>query len=532
MSHAESAFDELKRYLRFGPDDEAALAAFGPVAQPHFARLIEDFERRLQAQTGMEHVFTGPAQVERWKHTLRHWLALLLSGPWDESYHDWRARISRMHVKVGLPKRAVFAAMSMIRVQLLEVVRESELASERRGAMELALHKILDLDLAIMCETFCEASVEEIKTLERKERVDIENELAVSQARYDEIVEKAEALIAAFDRDGRVLLWNTRCEAVTGVSRQQASGQDWLSLLVPEADRDGVRKRLEDVLAGIPVEAYEGWVAPPRAGSRRVRWHFTTLPDREKPALCAIGIDVTKEHDLGIRTRRAERLAALGTMAAGLAHEIRNPLNSAYLQLNVARRRLVRASGPEIASVDAAVQLAESEMKRLADLVDDFLQFARPQPLRLARADLREVAGVILTLMAAEASAAGVRLTLAPGTPTLLEFDHERMKQVLLNLLRNAIEAAGEGGAVGVSVTTDRASAQLTVEDSGAGLPGDAPIFEPFFTTKEHGTGLGLAIVHRVVMDHGGSVEVDSQPGRTRFIVSLPITHAVAATEA
>jgi signal transduction histidine kinase len=257
-----------------------------------------------------------------------------------------------------------------------------------------------------------------------------------------------------------------------------------------------------------------------------VRWHFTTLPGRAEPALCAIGIDVTNEHDLSVRTRRAERLAALGTMAAGLAHEIRNPLNAAALQLSVARRKLARGPTNELEPIDAAVGVAEGEMQRLAGLVDDFLQFARPQPLRLTLSDLRGVAQDVVELTAPEAAEKRISLTLAPGPAVPLELDVERIKQVLLNLIRNALEATGPSGHVVIAVGSSGSSAQLTVQDDGPGFATDAPIFEPFFTTKEQGTGLGLAIVHRIVMDHGGAVSAESRPGRTVFRLSLPIARS------
>src|SRR5439155_21894526 len=135
------------------------------------------------------------------------------------------------------------------------------------------------------------------------------------------------------------------------------------------------------------VGPFEGPVAPREGATRRVRWNLTTLPGPTEPLLCAIGIDVTEEHELALRSRRAERLAALGTMAAGLAHEIRNPLNAAHLQLKVVQRRLARPAGADVDGARSAAELVSSEMKRLAMLVQEFLQFARPQPLRLADND-------------------------------------------------------------------------------------------------------------------------------------------------
>jgi signal transduction histidine kinase len=244
--------------------------------------------------------------------------------------------------------------------------------------------------------------------------------------------------------------------------------------------------------------------------------------------LCGIGLDVTDEHEMMVRTRRAERLAALGTMAAGLAHEIRNPLNAAHLQLALVQRRLTRQHGADIDGAASAATLAITEMKRLADLVTEFLQFAKPQAIRPNRVDLRATVQTIVQLVTPEAAAAGCALELLAGSPAPADVDEERIKQVVLNLIKNAVEAAAKGGHVqiGVAAGEDEDDARIDVIDDGPGLPSpDAPIFEPFYTTKEHGTGLGLAIVHRIVSDHAGRVSVTSRPGRTVFSVALPLHH-------
>jgi signal transduction histidine kinase len=260
----------------------------------------------------------------------------------------------------------------------------------------------------------------------------------------------------------------------------------------------------------------------PRTG-RRVRWHFTRLPDSKQTILCAIGIDVTEEYEMGVRMRRSERLAALGTMAAGLAHEIRNPLNAAHLQLTLLQRKLGRPEGADASGAAEAARLVADELNRLAGLVREFLQFAKPQPLRLSRGDLRITVEEVVGLLAPEAAAAGAALELLPGPTIFAELDDERMKQVIHNLVRNAVEAVGKGGKVRLRLEAQNGEAHLAVEDNGPGLPSlDAPIFEPFFTTKESGTGLGLAIAHRIVTDHGGRITVDSRPGHTVFEVCLP----------
>jgi PAS domain S-box-containing protein len=519
---AETFFEELKRYMRFGQDDEEALRRFGPHAAPWFPEMVDEFYARLSEHGEARDIFSSQDQIERLKGSLRDWLGLLLEGPWDEAYYERRARIGRVHVSIELPQKYMFGAMDQIRLALSEIAAQSFRKQPAvRGRVIIALHKILDLELAIMLHTYREELLAIVRHLERVEKVELEARLAVSEARYDQIVEEAEALITTIDRDGRVLLVNARCEEAIGMPRTRAIGSNWLELFVQPIDRRKALERQEDAVAGRRSPPFEGQVPRPGGDSmRRVRWHFTTLPGGAGPLL-AIGFDVTEEHNLALRTRRAERLASLGTMAAGLAHEIRNPINAAHLQLNLARRRLTRAGGD--ASVVRAIELADSEMTRLAVLVEDFLQFARPQPLRLATGDLRATADATVALVGPEAEALGVRVVVEPGQPVWAEFDDEKMKQVLLNLLRNAIEATAPGGRVLVQVTMRGEVVALDVADEGRGVPPGAPIFEPFFTTKEQGTGLGLAIVHRIVSDHGGAVEVASQESGTTFSIWIPI---------
>jgi len=520
VKRLETLFAELKRYVRFDDADGAALRGLAPRIRLHYKRIVDAFYQRLSEHEAARRVFTGPEQVERLKQTLTTWLEEMLTGPWDEDYYGRRSRIGRMHVRVGLPQRYMFTAMEHIRGELLELAlvgSGDDPEGARRSAR--ALGKVTDLELTIMLETYGEAFISQIQAAERQEKGELVARLAVTEARYQQIVEKSEALIATADAHGRALLWNARCEQLTGVPREQALGRDLFELVVPESARKAVRAHLAEVLASGRPAHFEEDLPGPRAC--RVRWHLTTLPSGAEPLLCLMGLDVTGELELTERTHRSERLASLGTLAAGLAHEIRNPLNAAVLQLAVVQRRLARSEGADVPAAKAAAEVVAAEMARLAALVQEFLQFARPQPLRLTETDVAALASSVVALLRPEASSRGVALTLTADSGALANLDAERFKQVLINLVRNAIEAADTGGSVQVRVAGQGRKVTVEVEDDGPGVPTDAPIFEPFFTTKEGGTGLGLSIVHRIVTDHGGHIGVSSQPGRTTFSVAL-----------
>ena len=169
-------------------------------------------------------------------------------------------------------------------------------------------------------------------------------------------------------------------------------------------------------------------------------------------------------------------------------------------------------------------EVLRAEIWRLGRLVSDFLEVGRPKPLVRAECDLNDVADSIRSLLAPEAEARKVSLTVEPfAFPALVKVDVERTKQVLVNLVRNSLDAVKEGGTVRIGVRRLPDHAEIDVRDDGHGLADpSAPIFDAFYTTKTGGTGLGLSIVQRIVTDHGGEVSFSSQPGATVFTVRLP----------
>jgi two-component system, NtrC family, sensor histidine kinase HydH len=225
------------------------------------------------------------------------------------------------------------------------------------------------------------------------------------------------------------------------------------------------------------------------------------------------------------RAKVAERLAAAGTVTAGLSHEIRNPLNAAALQLSVLHRRLRRQPLEAQTELMEPLQLALGEIKRVDRLLTDFLDLAKPPNLAMKRLDVSGLLARATALFSVGATEKRVNLTQSSEAGLEVVADAEKLHQVVTNLLLNALDAVKPGGRVRLTAVALHDSVRIDVDDDGEGVREDTArhIFEPFFTTKAKGTGLGLAISHHLMTLQGGKLQVAQSPlGGARFSVVLP----------
>ncbi len=342
--------------------------------------------------------------------------------------------------------------------------------------------------------------------------------------------------VIAIRRNGTIALMNDEAYRMFSLDRGTADvGRPFSDLLGDQPD-------VSRVLSG----AFELTTLPNRAELRlkdtdRVIGYTLSLvkDDDARPVGAVLFFkDLTQVEQLEERERLRDRLASLGEMAAGIAHELKNPLAGIEVMAGLLRRQV--PDSPEAQSLLADIL---SEAKLANAIVVEMLEFVRPIRLQVEHTDVGDVLHQAVTLAESKARRGGVtvHLEVAPELP-LIEGDHYQLCQVFTNLLTNAFEALGGRGTIGIRATTDAivqdpafssdahaplAAVVVEVVDDGPGVPAELSdrIFDPFFTTKPQGSGLGLPIVRKIVDAHDGRIDLNSLPGQgTRFRVTLPVS--------
>jgi len=322
--------------------------------------------------------------------------------------------------------------------------------------------------------------------------------------------------VMTFDRNGRVMTLNRAAEEMLGTTHEQAVSRlcsdifgcgDICRSVGETTGRTSTLSRLETTL-----ERPEGrmWLG----------YNTALLTDRKGSSLGVIlsFSDLTEVKRLQEQVELRERLTALGEMSAGIAHELRNPMAvmAGYLAL-VSKK----SAAPEQKIIRDVV----AEINGMNRIIDDLLTFARPASLNRVRINIRELLeGCVASVLQVKGNDA--RFITVLDLPELeVSLDEVLMRQALTNLVQNAVEAMPEGGTLTIRGMSTSRELSLTIADTGTGIPRDTlkKIFLPFFTTKDTGVGLGLALVHKIVLSHGGRIDVESIEGKgTTFTVILP----------
>jgi two-component system sensor histidine kinase PilS (NtrC family) len=334
------------------------------------------------------------------------------------------------------------------------------------------------------------------------------------------ILRSVGAGLIVLDRSHTVTALNRAAEEISGRRGAEVIGRPWGQLFgsVP-------LDPIEAAIAERPYASAQREVTLVRTDGSRVpvRMTFSALrsADGRRLGLIAVLDDLSTIREMEERMRRADRLATLGRLAANLAHEIRNPLASLTGAIEALAGTLEARE-----ERDHLSQIVLRESDRLNDMIKSFLDYARPTPLALETANVSEILEDVLVLLEHRELPPGLKT--ARDFPALLRWtvDPQRLRQALWNLVLNAVQAMPAGGELTVTAAADDRTLTIAAADTGEGIaPEDlAHVFEPFYSTKAGGSGLGLALVHRIVQDHGGDIEVQSEPGRgTTFVVTLPL---------
>jgi two-component system, NtrC family, sensor histidine kinase PilS len=359
------------------------------------------------------------------------------------------------------------------------------------------------------------------------------------------ILENLSSGLATIDAGGQVRHWNRAASEIIGIPAGAVRGRHYVEVFREgfEAFASRLRETLEQ---GVEGTRYE--VTVRTADGRTVALGMSTSlllgSAGERRGMIALFQDLSEVKALEEKIRRGETLAAIGQLSAGIAHEIRNCLNPISGSVEVLQREL-KVEGENGRLLDLIVR----ESERLDRFIHELLDYARERPLRTESVDAAVLAGEVVELARRHPSA-GESKRLAferAGSSIWVQVDLDQMKQVLANLLINALESIDGEGTVSVTVRQDRRApngwgrpagaprAVLEIVDTGAGIPSQdlEHVFEPFFSTKQGGTGLGLAIASRIVERHGGHLEVESRVGvGTTMRLWLPQAERPARTVA
>ena len=340
--------------------------------------------------------------------------------------------------------------------------------------------------------------------------------LARERRLFEDIFDTLQEGVLVINSDGVIDYANAAAERIIGLSDDELTGQ-MLWRLVP-----GLRPSLEPSLdasaPALPVVAREFELTYPEP--RTVRLYLVPFRSEGRGNArnyAVILSDITTDKQTTEARIESERISSVLLLAAGVAHELGNPLNSLTIHLQLMARKLKKLkTGKDAASVEESIQVCQDEVRRLDGIIRNFLEAIRPRPPDLAETALADVLGEVLAFQQRELSDRGIAVEVeAPSDLPHVMADRDQLKQVFFNLIKNAAEAMTPGGRLRIAARADDDNVVLIFGDTGSGIKQEdlVRLFEPYYTTKSGGHGLGLMIVQRIMREHGGQVGIESKEG-------------------
>jgi len=414
-------------------------------------------------------------------------------------------------------------AFTICALQMTGLAGQADPAKLVEGSLSLTIQWVGLFDVAFFVVGLLSA-----RLAERQARSDVRlmaatQSLANLRALHERIIASIRSGLVTTDLDGRIFTFNAAAEEITGYREATIRGQD-ASILFGEM-KDHIANTLRAVEAGETSPRFETNCLTSEGMRLRLGYSLSPLSSEagETTGMVISFQDLTQVRSLEETSRRQDRLAAIGRMAASIAHEIRNPL--------AAMRGSIQMLRSEMDSDSSQTELMEiilRESDRLNRIITDFLSYARPRSLTQARVDVGDLLHQTFALMrhSPEIAANQSIVEELPSEPLFAEADEGQLKQVFWNLARNALQAMPDGGTLRATLEPNSDNRlRIAFSDTGRGMSPDQVehLFEPFSSTTG-GTGLGLSIVYQIIRDHGGTINVRSRVGQgTTITVELPV---------
>jgi two-component system, sporulation sensor kinase E len=376
-----------------------------------------------------------------------------------------------------------------------------------------------------MKSSFLEKALSRAEKLNKEQMRSLLDEVVDTNDKLEAVLQSMFDGIVVCDLGHVPLFINKSAERILRMQGSREGEQLWMSLADEEL-KDFFYKALtsEETILG------KEFALQASGGTRIVAISLSALVSAKGISGTLIHMeDITEKRRKETQLRRAESLAALTTLAAGVAHEINNPLGSISIRIQLLEK-LIKAESRDSGAMLKHLGVVNEEIDRLKHIVVDFLFAVRPMDIQLLSEDPAELLEEIAEFAQPEAERQGIslRLEVASNLPQVL-MDKRHMKQALLNLIQNGLAAMSEGGTLGLKAEYGDDEVRLSVSDTGTGIPEEllTKIFEPYFTTKKSGTGLGLTITFKIIKEHSGEISLESKEGKgSTFTIHLPVPQA------
>ncbi|MCM3092938.1 MULTISPECIES: PAS domain-containing sensor histidine kinase [unclassified Cytobacillus] len=359
------------------------------------------------------------------------------------------------------------------------------------------------------------------------ERKHVEKLLAESQQQYKSLFEYNTEIVFMTDLQGTITKVNPQFKAVTGYSPDETLGKS-IGEIIPVPYKIKALKNFTAILEDKQPKICE-FDFTHKNGSK-LTIQCTALPlivNGQIAGIIGYGKDVTKLRQAEERLRRTEKLSVVGELSASVAHEIRNPLTSL--------KGFVQLMQLEDEKHQFYYQIMQEELDRINHIVGELLLLAKPQDICFTKADVQKILFNVISLLKTEATMHNVQIEfLLKSNVYMIECEPNQLKQLFINIIKNAIEASKEGGKVTVTLLEEDQQLTILVKDNGCGMSEDRlnRIGEPFYSSKEKGTGLGLTVSFKIVQSHNGSIHFNSEKGKgTEAVIKLPVKKQTPSTE-